>query len=73
MLYVYYVDDLNLEYTLSELTVDKNFGGGLQLLALTESSVPNGASVHVAVILLGGNDGQNRLGRFILVDSRKEA
>ena len=42
-----------------ELTVDEYVCGRLELPALTERPVPNGAAVSGAVVLLGGHDGQD--------------
>ena len=39
-----------------ELTVDEYVGGGLELPALSERPVPDGAAVGGAVVLLGGHD-----------------
>ena len=38
------------------LTVDEDVGGGLELPALPEGPVPDGAAVGGAVVLLGGHD-----------------
>ena len=50
------------------LTVDEDLCRSLELLMLAKGSVPNCASVDIAVVILGGNDRENRLSRFILVD-----
>ena len=51
------------------LTVNKDFRGSFQFLVLAKSPVPDCTSVQVAIILLGRDNSQDRLGWFILVDA----
>ena len=44
------------------LTVDEDVGGGLELPALPEGPVPDGAAVGGAVVLLGRHDREDRPG-----------